>query len=284
MKIYFLVIIWLLSSCSQLSWNERSPSSGSFFDNGCFSLIRKVLRKDDYTPKYVQLDGRQVDIAPIEEYIKSSLINKKLRNKIPLNNEEREFLDRLKKSLNALPNTEGISYRKLEIDSRYNSMEDILSKYSVGNIVEEDAFTSVALSEDTRVWGDILRADIIFEIKGKRLKNISDINELENEGIFLPGTRFRVVNVEGDMEYNPTVIIEEEESIAAEIQYYTEYYNRYSEYFQEYGNYASDFNQKFVDIVDDEYGDFTPVEMDNWEDLIRQRIVPIIRIELEEID
>ena len=227
--------------------------------------------------------GKEVDITPIRKYIKSSSLNKKLRNGEELNAEESELFERLTQSLNALPSREGKSFRKISAQPPHNNLDELLDTYSEGKVITEKAFTSVALSEETKVWGDILRADIIMEIDGKTLRDISEVNVLENEGIFPPGTKFKVKEVIGDFEYNETVEVLEDEMVEEELTYYRKFMDKYEEYFGYQGVYAEDMNPKFRGLRDMDYGEFKPVEMDNWEDLVRQKIVPIIRIKLEEV-
>lgn len=282
-----LILLLTLSgvSCSTTQ-NDRKPAS-FFKDKSCRELLSSIVKKGKKKgygdEELVTVAGKEIDVTPIKEYIRSSSLNKKLRAGEKLTEKEQELYDRLSDTLKALPTRQGKSFRKISAQPPHNTLDDLLSAYSEGKEVTEQAFTSVALSEDTKVWGDILRADIIMEIDGKSLRDISQINELENEGIFLPGTKFKVKEVIGDYEYNETVEIIEDEMIEDEIEYYSKFMEKYEDYFGLQGVYAEDMNPKFQGLRDMDYGEFKPVEMDNWEDLIKQKIVPIIRIKLEEV-
>ncbi len=292
MKILPLSLIGLaliLGGCSSNSKRpnpKRHPSS-LFGKDSCRSLMASLFSgkkvKSYGDEEMMTINEVEIDVTPIRKYIASSSLNKKLRQGVALEPEEEELLVRLKGSLEKLPSKEGMSFRKITAQPPHNTLDQLLSKYAEGKVVTEEAFTSVALSEQTKVWGDILRADIIMEIEGKTLKDISGINELENEGIFLPGTKFRVKEVIGDYEYNETVEIIEEDALADDLAYYGEFLRKYEDYFGAQGIYAVDMNDKFRGLRDMDYGRFKPVEMDNWEDLVKQKIIPIIRIKLEEI-
>ncbi len=261
-----------MNSCGSLSTSintERRPASFSL--KSCKEAIKGLALWEKEAVEMHIVDGDEINIAPIKKYIRSSAINKKLRMSEDLSNEEQNYFNSLVESLSNLPPRNQKSIRQITINSSYNSLDDFLRKYQEGVIVEEKAFTSVGVDDGATVYGDILSPDIIIHIDGKTLRNVSDINKLENEGIFLPGIQFRVKKVVGDYEYSETIDILDEEQIEQLIQYYAKYLDKYDEYFSEVGVYAADVNKKFEDLYNVDFDEFTPVERNEWEDLIRQK-------------
>lgn len=229
------------------------------------------------------VDGVEIDITPIQQYISSSLINKKLRTGANLTAEEEIHLTRLSRSLEALPPREANAIRKVRTDPQHMSLDDFLKTYEEGKVVEEKAYTSVGIDGQATVYGDVYQPDLVFVIRGKTMRDISDINDFEKEGIFLPGTRSRVKSVEGDVEYNDTVEIIEDDALKDHIDDASQFVSKYEDYFDAYGIGPDEFNDRFRNLQDVDFGRFKPVEGWEWEKLFAQKIRPFIKIELEEI-
>lgn len=130
------------------------------------------------------------EIVAINSYISSDSysINAALRNNYELLEYQKEIIHNLDAALVKLPKYEGIVYRSL--DSSMIDMKAFNKRYSIGNIVIENGYTSTS----TEVYDETMSIQMI--IKSKNGRDLRLYNEIEKEILFRRGTVFVVTKRE----------------------------------------------------------------------------------------
>lgn len=135
------------------------------------------------------------DKYAITEYMtaKSYPINAKLRYGIPLNREDLNFVADFDAAIQNLPNYNGTVYRSISGDML--DEKRFWSKYAPGNEIKEIPYTSAG----TKVYDKGM--DIQMVIQSKHGKDMRRFNPDESEILFVRGTKFRVMQVDGNTIY-----------------------------------------------------------------------------------
>lgn len=88
-----------------------------------------------------------------------------------------------------LPSFKGTVYRGT------NLPQEVLKDFKVGNIVTEKGFTSASVNETKKFSGEV---DLVIDsVNGKKISFISNFPN-EDEVLFAPNTKFRVLSAEFD--------------------------------------------------------------------------------------
>lgn len=135
------------------------------------------------------------DKYAINNYIsaKSYSINYKLRYGIPLDKEDRAFMDSLDSAIQNLPDYKGTVYRSISSDML--DEKSFWTKYTSGNEISEIPYTSAGV----KVYDQGM--DIQMVIQSKRGKDMRRFNPGESEVLFSRGTRFKVLRIDGNTIY-----------------------------------------------------------------------------------
>ena len=132
------------------------------------------------------------DIRVLYEYIssKSYVINEKLRNATELTLREKNMVDKLNETLDKIPKYEGNLQRSL-----YFKHEDDINNYmklfEIGKPVEFKQFLSTTKGEVYNEEGQVQ----IYIQNAHSGRDISSINEQEQEVLYKPGQMFKVINI-----------------------------------------------------------------------------------------
>lgn len=132
------------------------------------------------------------DIRVLYEYIssKSYVINEKLRNATELTLREKNMVDKLNETLDKIPKYEGNLQRSL-----YFKHEDDINNYmklfEIGKPVEFKQFLSTTKGEVYNEEGQVQ----IYIQNAHSGRDISSINEQEQEVLYKQGQMFKVINI-----------------------------------------------------------------------------------------
>lgn len=155
--------------------------------------------KDGLTP--VVSDGTMTDIdrKAILDYMstKSYIVNEKLRTGTVLSNDEEKFVVNLDMALKKMPVYEGNLQRSLFFYSD-DDVTVFLKEHKKGNIVKYNEFVSTTKGELYNPDGQVQ----IYIQNAKKGRDISSLNEGENEVLYERNTSFKIINtIEHDGKY-----------------------------------------------------------------------------------
>lgn len=141
----------------------------------------------------------------INQYMSSPSynINAKLRQNLPLTDEDHAFIMNLDKALEKMPKYEGDLTRSLIFDNE-NELENFLKGHQVGSVIKYPAYTSATFGNIYNPKGEVQ----IYIPNSKNGRNISAFNDSEKEIIYQRNSKFKVLNL---FDYNGKTLIEIEE-------------------------------------------------------------------------
>lgn len=136
------------------------------------------------------------DIYALYNYksAKSYPLNYKLRENIPLDDSDIEFIKSLDAALEKLPVYKGTVYRSLSTCD-LDDADAFRMQHEVGKVVEYAAYTSAGVD----VYDDTM--DIQLVITSKTGRDMREYNPEESEIVFKRKSRFRVIKIEGGKIY-----------------------------------------------------------------------------------
>lgn len=136
------------------------------------------------------------DIYALYNYksAKSYPLNYKLRENIPLDDSDIEFIKSLDAALEKLPVYKGTVYRSLSTGD-LDDADAFKMQHEVGKVVEYAAYTSAGVD----VYDDTM--DIRLVITSKTGHDMREYNPEESEIVFKRKSRFRVIKIEGGKIY-----------------------------------------------------------------------------------
>lgn len=121
---------------------------------------------------------------------KSYVVNEKLRTGVLLTEEESEFIANLDAALDKMPTYEGNLHRSLMFYSS-EDIKEFMNRHTVGNKVTYDEYISTTKGEIYNPEGQVQ----IYIQDAKNGKDISALNEGENEILYKRNSSFSIVNV-----------------------------------------------------------------------------------------
>ena len=133
-----------------------------------------------------------VDVKAVHDYMssKSYIINEKLRNGTALTKEEKELTEHLDVALDKMPSYEGNLQRSLIFYSE-DDVSDFMKDYKIGNRITYKEYLSTTKGETYNPEGQVQ----MFIEDAKSGKDISSLNEAENEVLYKRDSSFVVKNV-----------------------------------------------------------------------------------------
>ena len=133
-----------------------------------------------------------VDVKAVHDYMssKSYIINEKLRNGTALTKEEKELTEHLDVALDKMPSYEGNLQRSLIFYSE-DDVSDFMKDYKIGNRITYKEYLSTTKGETYNPEGQVQ----MFIEDAKSGKDISSVNEAENEVLYKRDSSFVVKNV-----------------------------------------------------------------------------------------
>lgn len=147
----------------------------------------KAVAKPDESSKITDTDKKAIfDYMGAKSYV----VNEKLREGSKLTKSEQEFVNNLDNALDKMPSYEGNLQRSLLFYS-YEAMEEFINNHKVDNIVTYDEFLSTTKGETYNPDGQVQ----IYIQGAKNGKDISSINEKEDEILYKRNSSFKVENV-----------------------------------------------------------------------------------------
>ena len=170
-----------------MTYNEWKDT---FVNGGSKDGLTPITADDTITNKYK---------TAIFDYMTaiSYVVNEKLRTGAALTDREQEFVNNLDAALAKMPTYEGNLQRSLY----FNSADDVtafLEDYKNGNIVKYNEFISTTKGEVYNPDGQVQ----IYIQNAKKGRDISSLNESEQEVLYERNTSFKVINtVEHDGKY-----------------------------------------------------------------------------------
>lgn len=192
------------AGCELLNIVEKGKNSPigtiAVWSNGSFKKISAskwvLITKNDNNLSQEEI--KAINVYSGEDYRR---INKALNKDNYL--EEAKVID---KALDKLEKFEGITYRGISSDN----VEDLIQQYkeNKGSLVQYEAFTSSTESENiARSFG----SNILFEIKSKNGKNISQFTRMphEKEVLFKTSSVFKVISIKKEAKDRYKVNLEE---------------------------------------------------------------------------
>ena len=121
---------------------------------------------------------------------KSYVVNEKLRTGVLLTEEESEFIANLDAALDKMPTYEGNLHRSLMFYSS-EDIKEFMNRHTVGNKVTYEEYISTTKGEIYNPEGQVQ----IYIQDAKNGKDISALNEGENEILYKRNSSFSIVNV-----------------------------------------------------------------------------------------
>lgn len=133
-----------------------------------------------------------IDKKAIYDYMsaKSYVVNEKLRTGALLTEEESEFIANLDVALDKMPTYEGNLHRSLMFYSG-EDIKEFMNRHTIGNKVTYDEYISTTKGEIYNPEGQVQ----IYIQDAKNGKDISALNEGENEILYKRNSSFSIVNV-----------------------------------------------------------------------------------------
>ena len=153
------------------------------------------------------------EISALNKYKSSESykINAKLRDDIPLNEQEQRFVESLDRALSKLPRYEGTVYRNLVFDDfgGKKAFDAFMDEHIEGNNLLYDGFTSTsALKDGYPVDGQyVVRIVIADSTKGFNVDGFG--NNFESEVVYARGSSFDVEHIEYDINGMPIIYLTE---------------------------------------------------------------------------
>lgn len=167
--------------------------------------INKEIKKIDNEVKNVD----EVKLTDNEQYalnkymgFESYTYNEKLRNDIPLDENETKILNNLDKALDKMPKYANIVTRSVSISS--DDINYFLKDYKEGYVIQYKAYMSTTK-------GDIYNPDarVQMAIKSKNGRDISKYNKEEQEILFKRNSKFNVIKVDTSDDFYVRIELEE---------------------------------------------------------------------------
>ena len=167
--------------------------------------INKEIKKIDNEVKNVG----EVKLTDNEQYalnkymgFESYIYNEKLRNDIPLDENETKILNNLDKALDKMPKYENTVTRSVSISS--DDINHFLKDYKEGCVIQYKAYMSTTK-------GDIYNPDarVQMAIKSKNGRDISKYNKEEQEILFKRNSKFNVIKVDTNDDFYVRIELEE---------------------------------------------------------------------------
>lgn len=155
--------------------------------------------KDGLTPIIVDGTMTDADKKAVFDYMsaKSYIVNEKLRIGAELSDSEREFVNNLDAALDKMPTYEGNLQRSLYFYSDDDIMA-FLEEHKNGNVVRYNEYISTTRGEVYNPDGQVQ----IYIQNAKKGRDISSLNEGENEVLYERNTSFKIINtIEHDGKY-----------------------------------------------------------------------------------
>lgn len=145
------------------------------------------------TPKTNKIDISDADRKAVYDYMsaRSYIVNDKLRSGGVLSETDRAFIGNLDAALERMPEYEGILQRSLAFYSA-ESVARFIEQYKIGSTITYREYLSATKGEVYNPDGQVQ----IFIRNSKHGKDISYLNEREQEVLYKRGAAFRVVDVE----------------------------------------------------------------------------------------
>lgn len=154
-------------------------------------------------------DINEIKLTNEEQYalnkymgFESYTYNEKLRNDIPLEENEIKILNDLDIALDKMPKYNGTVTRSVCINS--DDINYFLKNYKVGNIVKHKAYTSTTKGE---IYNPDARVQMM--IKSKNGRDISKYNKEEQEILFKRNSKFNVIKIDTSDEFYVRINLEE---------------------------------------------------------------------------
>lgn len=147
----------------------------------------KTVVKPDESGKITDTDKKAIlDYMGAKSYV----VNEKLREGSKLTKSEQEFVNKLDNALDKMPSYEGNLQRSLLFYSD-EAVEEFMNNHKVDNVVTYQEFLSTTKGETYNPDGQVQ----IYIQGAKNGKDVSTINENENEILYKRNSSFKVENV-----------------------------------------------------------------------------------------
>lgn len=147
----------------------------------------KTVVKPDESGKITDTDKKAIlDYMGAKSYV----VNEKLRKGSKLTKSEQEFVNKLDNALDKMPSYEGNLQRSLLFYSD-EAVEEFMNNHKVDNVVTYQEFLSTTKGETYNPDGQVQ----IYIQGAKNGKDVSTINENENEILYKRNSSFKVENV-----------------------------------------------------------------------------------------
>lgn len=147
----------------------------------------KAVVKPDESGKITDTDKKAIlDYMGAKSYV----VNEKLREGSKLTKSEQEFVNKLDNALDKMPSYEGNLQRSLLFYSD-EAVEEFMNNHKVDNVVTYQEFLSTTKGETYNPDGQVQ----IYIQGAKNGKDVSTINENENEILYKRNSSFKVENV-----------------------------------------------------------------------------------------
>lgn len=153
---------------------------------------------DTWTQRYADATNttKQQELTLEEEraimkYISSEsyILNEKLRDGIPLSEDEKNMVTQLDRALDKLPTYTGLIKRSVDLDGEM--LMEFLERHKLDEEVSYKAYTSFTKGE---VYNP--KASVQLYIESSKAKDLSMFNQGENEILYKRGTDFKVTDME----------------------------------------------------------------------------------------
>lgn len=145
---------------------------------------------DEWYKKYVLSDDEKY---ALNQYIssKSYILNEKLRQGLPLTDEENNLIMHLDSALDKMPKYQGNLTRSLLFDYE-DDLKNFLKDYKAGNTIDYNEYLSTTFGKTYNPDGQV-QIHIINSSKGR---DISKFNSKEKEVLYQRNQKFEVIEIE----------------------------------------------------------------------------------------
>lgn len=167
--------------------DNPSPYSKQVLD-----VVDKYFKKDALEKIGVNSTITDADKKAIYDYMtaKSYVVNEKLRTGEKMSDDEQKFVSNLNDALNKMPKYEGNLQRSLYFNDE-ESVKEFMKHYEVGKPITYKEFLSTTKGESYNPEGQVQ----IFIQDAKNGKDISSLNEQEQEVLYNNNSVFDVINI-----------------------------------------------------------------------------------------